>query len=58
MLPLRCPDPAIDFASRVPAKESSHLLINKPSNLAIVNYTIRFGKVIVHETHVGVGVGV
>lgn len=58
MLPLRRSDPAVHYASRLPAKEASHLPINKPNNPVIVNYAVGLGEVVVHETHVRVGVGV
>ena len=42
----------------LPAKEASHLPINKPNNPVIVNYAVGLGEVVVHGTHVRVGVSV
>jgi hypothetical protein len=58
MLPLGRSDPTVDFASGLPAKEASHLPINKPNNPVIVNYAVGLGEVVVHETHVRVLVDV
>lgn len=55
MLPLRCSDPTMDFASRLPAKEARHFPIDKSHNLVIVNDAVGLGKVIVHKTHIRVG---
>lgn len=40
MHPLGRSDPTVDFASDLPAKEASHLPINKPNNPVIVNYAV------------------
>lgn len=58
MLPLRRSNSTVDFASRLPAKETSHLPINKPDNPVIVNYDVGLGEVVVHETHVKVSFSV
>lgn len=58
MLRLGCSDPSVDFASRFPTKKASHLTVNKPNDLIIVNYDIRLVEVVVHETHVRVGIAI
>lgn len=48
----------MNFPSRIPAKEASHLPINEAHNLVIVNYTVGISKVVVHEAHVRIVIGV
>lgn len=58
MFPLRSPNPSMNFASRLPTKESSHLPIDKSHDLVTVDNTIGLGKIIVHKAQVRVSISV
>lgn len=48
----------MDFSRCFPPKKTSHFPIDKSYNPVIVHYTVGLGKIIMHEAHVWVGVGV
>lgn len=58
MLPLRSPNLSMNFASRLPPKESSHFPIDKSHDRVIVHNTIGLGKIIVHKAQVRVSISV
>src|SRR6266699_5648327 len=58
MLSLRCFDPPVDFASRLPAEKASHFPVNESHDLVIVDYAVGLGEVVVRETQIRVGIGV
>ncbi|KAL2105152.1 hypothetical protein VUR80DRAFT_8924 [Thermomyces stellatus] len=58
VLPLRCPDSSVDLGGRLPAKETSHFLVNDPHDLVIVNNAVGRAEMVVHETDVRVCIGI
>ncbi len=58
VLPLWRSNPAVHFARRSPAEETSHLLVNQADNPPAGNDAVGQGNVIVHEASVGIFVGV
>jgi hypothetical protein len=52
------PELTMNISSSLPAKKASHFPVNESHYFVIMDYQVRLSKVVMHEAHVWIGIGV